>query len=148
MDYAPEPSRKDATMPTRLPVALRNARANTAVDALDAGSGPGTVKVYSGAQPATADTAASGTLLATIVLPDPAFPNASGGVATGNDPAPVAAIAAGVAAWFRAADSAGVTVHDGTVTATGGGGQFELSTTTLVVGQLVDVTAYTWTEPA
>jgi hypothetical protein len=135
-------------MTTRLPTAVVNALADAAVDRLDAGSGPGYVEIRTGSQPATANTAASGTLLATVVLADPAFGSAVAGVATATDPAPVAAVAAGTAGWFRAFDSTGATVHDGAVTATGGGGEMTLASTALTVGISVDVTSYTWTQPA
>ena len=69
-------------MATRLPTAARNAACDAVVDLLDAGAGAGTIKIYTGSQPASANDAASGTLLATITLSDPAFGAASTGVAT------------------------------------------------------------------
>lgn len=133
---------------TRIAATTRNALADAAVDLLDAGAGAGTLKIYSGAQPATADTAASGTLLATVTLADPAFGSAVAGVATGTDPASVNAVATGTAGWFRAADSTGATVFDGDVTATGGGGTMTLSSTALTSGNPVDITSLTVTMPA
>lgn len=135
-------------MPLRIASTTRNALADAAVDLLDAGAGAGTLKIYSGAQPATADTAASGTLLATVTLADPAFGAAASGVATGTDPASVNAASTGTAGWFRAADSNGNTVFDGDVTATGGGGVMELSTVSLTSGYAVDITSITVTMPA
>ena len=114
---------------------------------LDDGGAPGTVKIYTGAQPATADDIETGDLLATVVLPRPVWDTVADGVATAFDPDPVAAVNSGLAGWFRAADSNGNAVHDGTCSATGGGGQLQLSDDTLNAGQLVNVTAYTWTEP-
>lgn len=135
-------------MAIRLSTATRNAKANAAVDLIDAGAAAGTIKIYSGAQPASADTAASGTLLATFTLSDPAFGNAVDGTATASAIADVLAAADGTAGWFRTADSNGATVHDGSVTATGGGGDMELNTTTLVTGVSVSITSYTYTQPA
>ena len=40
-------------------------------DDLDAGSGPGTAKIYSGTMPATPEKAATGTLLAEPVVTNP-----------------------------------------------------------------------------
>lgn len=134
-------------MPLRLADATRNAKVNAAVDLLDAGAGAGTLKIYSGAQPATPATAASGTLLATVTLADPAFGNAASGAASGTDPASVNAVATGTAGWFRAADSTGAVVFDGDVTATGGGGVMTLSSTSLTSGSPVDITSLTYTQP-
>lgn len=39
---------------------------------IDAGATPGKVKAYTGSQPATVETAATGTLLGTVTLADPA----------------------------------------------------------------------------
>ena len=94
-------------MALRLAAATRSVKADAAVDRLDAGSGPGTIKVYTGTQPATPATSPSGTLLATFTLNDPAYGAAAAGVATLDvDPAlTTTGVAAGDAGWFRAADS-------------------------------------------
>lgn len=136
-------------MATRLATATRNATCDAAVDLLDAGPAAGTIKLYTGAQPASANDAATGTLLATITLSDPAFGAASTGVATlAGTPLSGTGVAAGTAGWARLADSTGATVLDGSVTATGGGGQVELSTTTISVGVTVQITSGTVTMPA
>ena len=135
-------------MAIRLAAATRNAAADAVVDLIDAGPAAGTLKIYTGSQPATGDTAESGTLLATVTLGDPAFGSASAGVATGADPAAVTGVAAGTAGWFRIEDSTGANVFDGSVTATGGGGDLTLSTTTISVGLSVDITSLTVTMPA
>lgn len=136
-------------MATRLPTAARNSACDAVVDLLDAGAGAGTIKIYTGAQPASANDAASGTLLATITLSDPAFGAASTGVATmAGTPLSGTGVAAGTAGWARLADSTGANVLDGSVTATGGGGQIELATTTISVGVTVQITSGTVTMPA
>ena len=126
--------------------AVRTTRNDVLVDALDAGSGAGTIKIYSGTRPATANAAITGTLLATVTLADPAFGASSSGVATLSDPDSVTAVATGTATHFRAADSTGATVCDGDVTATGGGGDLTLATTSIVTSAAVDVTGGTFTE--
>jgi hypothetical protein len=133
---------------TRVPDARRNAMVDTVVDALDAGAAAGKVEIRSGSQPADADDAASGTLLATITLSDPAFGAASAGTATANAIAAVAATTTGTAGWFRALDSDNNKVLDGSVTATGGGGDMELNTVSLTSGVDVDITTWTVTQPA
>lgn len=134
-------------MTTRLSVAVRNSMANSIWTAVDAGPAAGTIKIYTGSQPATPDTAASGTLLATVTLPDPSFATASSGTITGNDPAAVNPVASGTAGWFRVADSTGAAVYDGAVTVTGSGGELQLSNTAIGPGINVDVTALSVTVP-
>jgi hypothetical protein len=131
-----------------LPTDVRNALCDVLVDRFDAGSGAGTIQIRSGTRPANANDAATGTLLATVTLEDPAFGAASSGVATLADPDPATGVAAGTATWFRGLDSNSATVLDGDVTATGGGGDLELATTTISVGLSVDITAGTITQPA
>lgn len=135
-------------MAIRLHTTARNASTNAIVGLLDAGSGAGTLKIYSGTQPAAATDAATGTLLATVVCGDPAFGASATGTATGADPVSVNASATGTAGWFRAADSTGATVFDGAVTATGAGGDMQLSSTSLTSGSAVDITALSYTTPA
>lgn len=137
-------------MTIRLPVATRNTAANAVADLVDAGAGPGLIRIYTGAQPASADLAPTGTLLATFTTNDPAFGAASTGTAN-LVVAPViatAGVAPGNAGWFRLLDSTGATVLDGSVTATGGGGDMIMSTVTVSVGLALQLTAGTITMPA
>jgi hypothetical protein len=137
-------------MATRISTASRNAAAAGVAALADAGAGAGIIQVRSGAQPTTAEDAATGTLLATFTLNDPAFGAPSIGVASLDaDPAVTATgAAAGTAGWFRLLDSTGGKVLDGSVTATGGGGQLELNTTTVSVGLTLQITAMTINMPA
>lgn len=130
-----------------LTTALRSAIADLIVDSLDAGSGAGTIAIRSGTRPADPATTATGTLLATVTLADPAFGSASSGTATVSDPAGVAAVATGTASWFRAFDSTGAACFDGSVTATGGGGDLTVVTTSIVAAATVDITGGTITMP-
>lgn len=133
-------------MATRISTASRNAAADAIVDLLDAGAGAGKLRIYSGSQPASADDAVSGTLLAEFTLSDPAFGAASAGVATAAAIASTTGLAAGTAGWFRAVDSTGTGRWDGSV---GTSGQdLNLNTTTVSVGVTVSVTAWTVTMPA
>ena len=54
----------------------------------------------------------------------------------------------GTAGWFRVTDSNGAGVYDGSVSATGGGGDLQLSSTALATGISVDITSLTYTTPA
>lgn len=137
-------------MATRLPTAARNAATNAVAGLPDADVGAGSIQIRTGAQPATANDAATGTLLATLTLADPAFGASVAGVAT-LDATPALSttgVAAGTAGWFRMLDNSGDTVLDGAVTATGGGGELELNTTTISIGVTVEITAGTLTTPA
>lgn len=136
-------------MATRIPTAARNAAANAIVDLLDAGSGAGIIRIYTGSQPASANDAASGTLLGTLTLTDPAFGNAATGVATASAiTSDTSADATGTAGWFRALDSDAATVIDGSITATGGGGDLTLDSVSIVAGGTIAVTSWTVTMPA
>jgi hypothetical protein len=133
----------------RIATTARNAACDAIVDLLDAGSGAGTIDVRVGAQPATPQDTATGTLLATFTLNDPAFGNSATGAATLDvDPAiTTTGLAAGDAGWFRAKDSSGNAVLDGSVTATGGGGQLTLNTITVSVDLDLTITSGTATMP-
>jgi hypothetical protein len=131
----------------RLSTTARNAAADAVVDLLDAGAAAGKIEIRSGSMPATPQTAASGTLLATVTLIDPAAGSAATGVATITDPVSVTGVAAGTAGWARFMDSNNAAVMDTDVTATGGGGGIELSTTTISVGVAVDLASITYTQP-
>ena len=91
-------------MSIRLATAARNAAADAVVDLIDAGSGAGTLKIYSGSVGTTANDTPAGTLLATIAWGDPAFGAASSGVATATDPVSVNASATGTAGCFLVED--------------------------------------------
>lgn len=136
-------------MTIRLAATARNAACDAIVDRLDLGPAGPTFKIYTGSQPATADTAESGTLLATITGDaTAAFGAASAGVAT-LDATPVLSttgVAAGTAGWFRAEDSTGANVFDGSVGTSGA--DLNLNTVSITTGGTVEITAGTFTIPA
>src|SRR5687768_3042374 len=126
-------------MATRIPTAARNAATDAIVDRLDAGAGAGKLRIYTGSQPASANDAATGTLLAEFTLADPAFGNSATGTATASAIADTTGLAAGDAGWFRALDSNSTTCIDGSV---GTSGQdLNLNTLTVSIGVNVSVTA-------
>lgn len=131
----------------RLTNASASAAADAVVDRLDGGAGAGTLKIYDGTIPATADTAVGAqNLLATLTFSDPAFGAASNGVATASAiTSDTAADATGTASWARWADSNGVTVLDCTVGTSGD--DINLNTVAIVAGATVSVTALTYTQP-
>ena len=130
-------------MAVRLSTSARDASTDAISALADAGSGPGLLRIYTGAQPATPNTAASGTLLAEVELGDPAFGASSAGTATGADPDSVVGLANGTAGWWRIVDSTGAAVMDGSVS----DGSLVLSSSTIATGVPFDITALSHTTP-
>lgn len=127
------------------------AAADAIVDLLDAGASAGKLRIYDGSQPAGPDTAVTTqTLLAELTLSDPAF-----GAAADDDPGGKAtadtitddssANAMGTAAWFRAVDSDGNAVIDGSVGTSDA--DLILDSVSITAGQTVSVTSWTITMP-
>jgi hypothetical protein len=132
-------------MATRNSVVARNA----ALDAMAVLCNSGKLRYYTGAQPATPETAASGTLLCELTMNATAFGAAAAGVITAAAiTSDASADSTGTAGWFRIFKSDGTTaVIDGSITTTGGGGQIEMPTTAIVALAQVDCTALTITLP-
>lgn len=137
-------------MTIRVAVASRNAGLDAAFDRANAGAGPGTIKIYTGAQPANADVSdlSSYTLLVTFPLADPAFAAASGGVKDLDADPDLSATAAatGTAGWARCEDSDGNNVFDGSVGTSGT--DFIINSTSITTGQTVNLTLGSVTDPA
>lgn len=106
--------------------------------------GSALLRIYDGSQPATGGAAT--TLLAELTCNATFAPGASGGTLTLNAiTADSSANASGTATWFRIVASDGTThVLDGTVTATSGGGDMELSSTSIAAGDSVSITSATF----
>ncbi len=136
-------------MAVRIATATRNAMMDALAAKVDGGTGAGRLKVYSGTQPANANTTATGTLLVTFTLNDPAFGASAAGVITLSVSPSITATAAatGTAGWARLEDSAGNAVLDGTCGTAGS--DFILDTTSVSSGQSIGlVSASTLTMPA
>jgi len=132
-------------MALQLSTSVRNAR----LDAIETTIGTSAImRIRTGAAPADCAAADSGTVLATMNLPsDWMAAAASGQKAKSGTWQDASADAAGTAAHFRIYDSGGTTCHiQGTVTATGGGGDLEVQNTSFAAGQQVTVTAFTLTD--
>ena len=132
-------------MAVQLSVAVRNAR----LDAIETNIGTSAVlKIRSGAQPATCATADSGTVLATLSLPvDWMAAASSGSKALSGTWQDLSADAAGTAGHFRIYDSGGTVCGiQGSITATGGGGDMTLDNTSIASGQQVTITSFTLTD--
>jgi hypothetical protein len=126
---------------------LRDTAANAMIDALTDLVDGGTVEIRSGSRPANPSDAATGTLLATLTLPTPSFGSAASRAATVGAVAATTGAATGTAGYCRVKSSGGTAYVDGTVTATGGGGDLELDSISVVSGESVDITGGTWQIP-
>lgn len=124
--------------------AVRNAQ----LDAVETTIGTSAVlKIRTGAAPANCAAADSGTVLATLTLPSDWMAAASSGSkAKSGTWEDTSADATGTAAHFRLYASDGTTCHaQGTVTATGGGGDMTVDNTSFASGQAFTVTTFTLT---
>lgn len=129
--------------------------AKASVDAGCALANSGKIRVYTGTQPADANTALSGqTLLGEFTMPSTAFgasvasgtaPNRSA-VATAGTISDITAVATGTATWFRLLKSDGTTVlMDGTVGVSGA--DLNLTDITITTGETMRVASYTVAMP-
>lgn len=127
-----------------------------AVGAVKALLNSGTIKVYSGTQPADCNTAVtSQTLLATLTFSSTAFGSATASGSAGSKVVTATAnsitsdtnaAATGTATWFRAWESGGTTaVLDGSVGTSGA--DLNLSTVSIIAGGTVECTGFTLSQP-
>jgi len=125
-------------------VTVRNAK----LDAVETTVGAAAImKIFTGAPPADCSQADSGTVLAILNLPSDWMAAAVSGQKEMNGTwEDTAADAGGTAGHFRIYDSGGSTCHaQGSITATGGGGDMEVDNTNFAAGQHFQVTSFTIT---
>jgi hypothetical protein len=101
------------------------------------------IRIYSGSKPATPETAASGTLLATVTVSG-SF-TSTGGVLTAADPAQVTPVANGTAGYFRVLTSGATAILDGTVGTSGA--DMNLSSVSITTASPLDLGVPTFTVP-
>lgn len=132
----------------RLADATRNATLDAIAARIDAGSGAGTLKVYTGTIPTNANTAiGSQVLLGTLTFSDPCAPAASGGVLTFDAiTQDSSADATGTIGWARIADSDGTTILDVSA-GTGSGVVLQFNTLAVTAGGPIACSAFTITAP-
>jgi len=122
---------------------LRNNRADEITALADAGAGAAKLRIYDGSRPATGGAAT--TLLAELTFTDPFAAAAAAGVLTANSiTGDASADATGTATWFRVVDSDSAHIMDGDVGTSGS--DLNLNTTSIVIGNPVDVTSFVITE--
>ena len=128
-----------------MPFQFSTAARNASLDAIETAIGASPIlRIRTGAAPANCAAARTGTILATMTLPADFMAAASGGSkglsGTWQD---AAADAAGTAGHFEIMDATGTTCHiQGSITATGGGGDMEIQNTSIAIGQQINVTAF------
>jgi hypothetical protein len=131
-------------MPIQFSVAARNARLDTIETTT--GTAP-RLQIRTGSPPANCAAADTGTLLVEITLPSDWLAAASGGSKAKLGTWTASAAAGGTAGHFRVKDGGGTTTHiQGTVTATGGGGDMTVDNTSIASGQAVTVNTFTLTD--
>ena len=150
-------------MTLRLSTALRTALAGSTGFA--SAFANGVIEIRTGSQPATADTAASGSLLGTVTLNSGAFTPgvstngltfaaASGGSASKTGVWSFNGVAVGTAGWFRFKANA---VDDGLLSTSAvrldgsiavSGADMNLSNISITIGAPTTVDSFTWTQPA
>lgn len=93
------------------------------------------------------NNAAGGSLLAEITTPSSPWAAASGGTKAKQNSWTVAASGTGTAAHYRLKDAADGEREEGTVTATGGGGDMTVNNTSIATGQDVTVNTFSTSLP-
>ena len=150
-------------MTIRLSTGTRNALCSTA--GFSSIFANGIVEIRTGTQPATADAAATGTLLGTVTLNSGAFTPgtatngltfaaASGGAVSKSGVWSFNGVAAGTAGWFRlkgnAVDAGGVSTVlprlDGSIAVSGA--DMNLSNISISVSSPTTIDSFTWSQPA
>lgn len=120
---------------------LRNAQLDQIDDAVNAGSGAGTLKIYTGTRPGTGGALSGNTLLGTLTFSSTAFGAASSGTITAASiTSDSSADATGTATWFRVEDSDANFVMDGDVGTSGS--DLNLSTVAISSGATLEITSF------
>lgn len=120
------------------PTDVRNDIADLVVDKIDV-SGPGTIVFQDGSQNDSA--------VATLTFSATAFGAASNGIATAAAIVGDSDCNAGTVSKFTVFDGAGDSCFNGTVTATGGGGDIVLSSTSIGKGDTITISSLTYEAP-
>jgi hypothetical protein len=129
----------------QLSIPVQNAR----LEAIEAAIGASPIlRVFTGSVPANCAAASTGTIVATVNPPADYMTDAAGGVksmsGTWED---ASADAAGTAGYFRLFNAAGTVCGlQGTISATGGGGDMTVDNVVFAAGQNFKITSFTITD--
>ena len=124
---------------------LKNTTANDLLDRYDTLFPAGSFLEFRTGAPAGAENAAGGSLLASITLPATPWSAAASGSKSKNGTWSVAASAGGTIGHYRLKNSGDTHREEGTVTASGGGGDATVDNTSIASGQTITVNTYTRT---
>lgn len=131
-----------------LALTIRNNRLNIIRDAIDAGGAAGLLHFYTATRPATGAAITDQVLLGTVTFSYPSAPDAANAALTFSAfTEDTSADNGGIAAWARAADSAGNFAADLSVGGQGSGADIELNTTSISAGGPIQVTSGVLNEP-
>lgn len=119
------------------PTAVRTGIADFVVDQLDEGTPPGKIIMQT----------SGGVTVSTLTFPNPAFGAASSGTATAGSIVSDTNAVGGTIAKAELRNAAGTAKALCSVTATGGGGDIELSSVVISAGQTVALSALTYAAP-
>lgn len=118
--------------------AIRNTIADAVVDAIDAGVGDGTLELQT-----------SGAVeVATLTFSATAFGAASSGVATAAAITDDTSATGGTITQFQIKNGSGTVIISGSVSASGGGGDIVISSTSIGAGDTVSASSLTYTAPS
>ncbi|MGE0797316.1 MAG: hypothetical protein AB7G13_30200 [Lautropia sp.] len=123
---------------------------NAVLDAWETAMGTSAkIQVYTGSKPANCAASATGTKLLEYSLGSNWATDAASAQKTlASLPLETTGLADGNAGYYRFVNSAGSTCHEqGTVTATGGGGDMTIDNIAIATSQVVRITGYTKTAP-
>jgi hypothetical protein len=102
------------------------------------------MRLFTGSMPANCAASSTGTKLTEDLLPSDWMNDAASASKTKKGTWTLNGVAAGTAGYFRVFDTTGTTCHmQGTVTATGGGGDMTLDNTSIASSQVVTVNTFT-----
>ena len=133
-------------MPLSITTALRNARLQLIVDAIDAGASFGEITFYSATQPAMGAAVTDQVIGGKLRMSDPCAVVAAG-VLTFSTMTLLTAVSTDMTVtWARITDSDGNVVADLDVTAGGGGGAIILDSVNLLERGEISIVAATLTE--
>lgn len=121
------------------PTTIRNGIADYVVDLLDVGSTNAAGQIVL--------QTAGDVEVATLAMSNPAFGAAAAGVATANSITDDSSATGGTTTKGELQDRNESAVVDFSVSATGGGGDLELSSTTIGAGDTVQISSMTYTAP-
>jgi hypothetical protein len=120
------------------PTDVRNGIADYVVDLIDVG-GAGTIKFQNGGQ--------SDSVVASLAFSATAFGAATGGIATAASITDDTNCKAGTVTKFTVFSGGGDSCFTGSVTATGGGGDIILSSTSIGAGDTISISSLTYEAP-